>query len=161
MTTNHQNLKNTAKILTEKGLTLALAESCTGGLLGSKFTAISGATSFFLGGIISYANEVKITQLGVKASTLETHGAVSLETATEMAKGARKNLKSDYAISITGIAGPGGGTPDKPVGLVYLAVSSKDKTATEKFLFEGDRDNIREQACAEAVKMLIKELGTR
>lgn len=161
MTTKHQNLKTAAKILTDNGKTLALAESCTGGLLGSKFTALTGASEFFLGGIISYANEVKVRQLNVKEKTLRIHGAVSMDTAEEMAKGAWKNLKSDYAISITGIAGPGGGTKEKPVGTVYIAVSSKNKTTAKKFLFKGSRKEVREQAAAEAVKMLIKELGAR
>ena len=120
MATNHQKIKKAAELLTNKGLTLALAESCTGGLLGSKFTSLTGASEFFLGGVISYANEVKQSHLNVKEKTLRIHGAVSMDTAEEMAKGALKNLKSDYAISITGIAGPGGGTKEKPVGTARI-----------------------------------------
>lgn len=158
MTTNYNNLKTVAAILTENGKTLALAESCTGGLLGAKFTELSGATAFFLGGVISYANEVKESHLNVNIKTINTHGAVSMDTAEEMSKGVLMSFKSDYAISITGIAGPGGGTPDKPVGLAYISVSSKSKTFAKKFNLEGSRKEVREQACAEAVKMLLKEL---
>ena len=104
----------------ERGLTLATAESCTGGLVAARLTSVPGSSDVFLGGVVAYANEVKEAELDVPAEVLAEHGAVSAETAAAMARGARERLGADVAVAVTGIAGPGGGTPEKPVGLVYL-----------------------------------------
>lgn len=147
-------------LLKAQGLTCATAESCTGGGVGSAITAISGSSAVFLGGVISYANAVKHKVLGVRQSTLDSVGAVSPETAIQMADGVRKLLKSDFAVSVTGIAGPDGGTEEKPVGLVWFGLSTKKGTRTEKKLFCGDRAHIREQAVTHALGILtVAALG--
>ena len=138
----------------QKNITLGTAESCTGGLIGGTLTAVSGSSSVVLGGIISYANSVKSGVLGVPEETLATVGAVSPETAKAMAEGARRVLASDLAVAVTGIAGPGGGSADKPVGLVYVAVASKDGTEITKNIFDGDRNSVREKTVAKALAML-------
>ena len=138
----------------KKNITLGTAESCTGGLIGGTLTAVSGSSSVVLGGIISYANSVKSGVLGVPEETLATVGAVSPETAKAMAEGARRVLASDLAVAVTGIAGPGGGTADKPVGLVYVAVATKDGTEITKNIFDGDRNSVREKTVAKALAML-------
>jgi PncC family amidohydrolase len=143
----------------ERGWTLASAESCTGGLVGAELTAISGASDVYVGGVIAYSNEVKRTQVGVAEETLQEHGAVSAETAVEMAAGVRRALAADVAVSDTGIAGPSGGTPEKPVGLVFLAVTSPDGDVTERFQLAGDRQAIREQATDEALLLLRRVLS--
>ena len=137
--------------LTEQGKTLATAESCTGGGVGSAITAVPGSSAVFAGGIISYANEVKRDVLGVSAADLQTVGAVSPEVAAQMAEGARKLLKTD---SLTGIAGPDGGSEEKPVGLVWFGLATKDGVRTEKAIFRGDRARVREQAVTHALGML-------
>src|SRR3989304_5781049 len=114
------------KLLTERKMTLALGESCPGGLVGHRLTNVPGSSSYVLGGIVAYSNEAKERLLGVRHETLEEQGAVSPETAIEMARGARAALGADVGLSVTGIAGPGGGTPDKPVGLVYVALAAGD-----------------------------------
>ena len=141
-------------LLKAQGLTCATAESCTGGGVGSAITAVPGSSSVFAGGIISYANEVKRDVLGVKAETLATVGAVSSETAAQMAEGARRLLKTDLAVSLTGIAGPDGGSDEKPVGLVWFGLATKDGVRTEKAIFRGDRAKVREQAVTHALGML-------
>ena len=137
---------------------LATAESCTGGLVGARLTEVPGASSVYLGGIIAYSDEVKRAQLAVRAETLRTHGAVSAETAAEMAAGARRALPADVAVAVTGVAGPGGGTPDKPVGLVYVAVDSPTGAATERLQIDGDRQAIREQATDAALRLVREHL---
>ncbi len=134
--------------------TCATAESCTGGGIGAAITSVPGASDVFLGGIISYSNAAKHNILGVKEETLATVGAVSPETAAQMAEGARKALKADIAVAVTGIAGPGGGSPEKPVGLVYFGLSTPAGTRTEKALFIGNRDKIRELTVTHALGML-------
>ena len=141
-------------LLKATGQTCATAESCTGGGIGAAITSAPGASDVFLGGIISYSNTVKHDLLGVKDETLSTVGAVSAECAAQMAEGARKVLKADIAVSVTGIAGPGGGTPEKPVGLVYFGLSTAKGTRTEKALFQGDRARIRELTVTHALGML-------
>ena len=139
--------------------TIATAESCTGGLVGGAITAVPGASDFFMGGIISYANSAKHTLLGVSEETLSRHGAVSAECAAEMAAGACNALNADFAVSTTGIAGPGGATPDKPVGLVYIAAAKRGREATVKRnLFSGNRDEVRAAAVETALSMLLSEL---
>ena len=141
-------------LLKAQGLTCATAESCTGGGVGAAITAVAGSSAVFAGGVISYANEVKRDVLGVKAETLATVGAVSSETAAQMAEGVRKLLKTDLAVSLTGIAGPDGGSDEKPVGLVWFALATKDGVRTEKAIFPGERASIREQAVVHALGML-------
>lgn len=148
--------------LTAKGKTLATAESCTGGTIASQLTAQAGASRYFRGGIVAYSNEVKECALGVNHSTLEQHGAVSEQTAREMAEGVRKRFDSDYAIATTGIAGPDGGTPTKPVGTVWIAVASRTHTEAALLSFPGRRrqqniDRSVNQAFAMLIRMLIKK----
>lgn len=149
-----------AALLKEKELTLALAESCTAGLLGHKVTSVEGSSAFFTGSIVSYANSVKIDLLGVPQEIIISPGVVSKECAELMALGARERLKSDIGVAVTGIAGPGGGTEEKPVGTVYITFSSANKTVTRRLNFLGDREEIREQAACAALNLLIKELGS-
>lgn len=146
------------KLLLDKELKIATAESCTGGLLAKKITDISGSSAVFDMGIVSYANRIKNEFLGVKNEVLETVGAVSSETAIAMAEGIKKVAAADIGVGITGIAGPTGGTDEKPVGLVYFAVSYKNETRVEKLLLDGSRDEIRnkttEIVCAEVINRI-------
>jgi nicotinamide-nucleotide amidase len=137
-----------------KGLTLSVAESCTGGYISHLFTQHPASSNVFFGGSVSYSYELKESVLGVKNETLWQHGAVSLETVTEMVEGAILNFKSDYAIAVTGVAGPGGGTPDKPVGTVWIAVASATKTVTKKFTFGNKRLQNIERSAISALGML-------
>ncbi len=146
------------ELLKGKKKTLSVAESCTGGLLGGEITNISGSSDYFKGGVIAYSNEVKIKVLGVKPQTIEQYGAVSEQTAKEMAEGVRKLLNSDYGISITGIAGPTGGTLEKPVGTVWIGLADSSSVFAKKFLFGGDRAINRERSVAEALTMLYFKL---
>ena len=141
-------------LLKAQGLVCATAESCTGGGVGSAITAVPGSSAVFAGGVISYSNEVKRDVLGVSARSLQTVGAVSSEVAAQMADGVRKLLKTDLAVSLTGIAGPDGGSAEKPVGLVWFGLSTKDGTRTEKVIFSGDRAQVRAQAVNHALGML-------
>lgn len=146
--------------LCEKKLTFASAESCTGGLVGKRVTDISGASEVYLGSIISYSNEVKEKMLGVPSDILEAHGAVSPETAAYMARGVREKLGADIAVSTTGIAGPGGGSVEKPVGLVYVAISSRlGETVTKLNIAPGRkvRDYVRYLAASNALSLARKE----
>ena len=143
------------KVLTEKKMTCATAESCTGGGVGFAITAVSGSSAVFWGGIISYDNSVKREVLGVPEEVLLTTGAVSSECAAAMAEGARLRLKTDLAVSITGIAGPGGGSAEKPVGLVWFGLASKAGTITEKKVFPGDRESVRLAAIEHALQLLL------
>ncbi len=140
--------------LTELGWTLALAESCTGGLVAARVTAVAGASVVLRGGVIAYHNEIKRDVLGVPAAILESVGAVSSETALAMAQGARHLLHASLAAAVTGIAGPGGGTDIKPVGLVFVAVVGPHGERVERFLFAGGRDAIRTQAAETVLRML-------
>jgi nicotinamide-nucleotide amidase len=142
------------------GALLAVAESCTGGLLGARLTAVAGSSDWFAGGVIAYSNDVKIRLLGVPASVLKRRGAVSEETALAMAKGARKALRAGYGIGITGIAGPGGAVPGKPVGTVCIAVAGPRSGTSVRFRFGGGRAAVRRAAVAKALDMLDERLGT-
>jgi nicotinamide-nucleotide amidase len=133
-------------LLLEKELTLAAAESCTGGLVGKLLTDVPGASNYFAGSLVSYSNPLKQSMLGVKGETLERSGAVSIETAQEMAEGIRKEAKADIGISVTGIAGPEGGSSEKPVGTVCFGIASGKGTYTGKTVFTGDRNGIRTKA---------------
>ena len=144
------------KTLIERCKTLATAESCTGGNIARLLTAQAGASAYFKGGIIAYSNEVKESALGVKHSTLEAHGAVSEETVREMVEGVRERLGADYAIATTGIAGPTGGTPEKPVGTVWVAVCSKDETVTQLMHYGDRRQQTIDRTTNQAYSMLMK-----
>ena len=145
-------------LLLVRGLTLATAESCTGGLIGSLLTDVSGSSDYFLGGVIAYSNEVKRSVLGVQRETLDTAGAVSREVALQMAHGVRRLLTTDYALAVTGIAGPTGGTPDKPVGLVYIALVGPQVERCERHVWEGDRIENKIASARRALQMLIEHL---
>ena len=142
--------------LIENNITISTAESCTGGSLGKIITSVAGVSSIYGYGFITYANEAKEKVLGVSHETLEKYGAVSYQTALEMAIGARSAANSDIAVSVTGIAGPGGGTVEKPVGLVYIAIADKNGAEYRKLLLDGNRDEIRAKTC-DFVFELIKE----
>ncbi|MBP5341583.1 MAG: CinA family nicotinamide mononucleotide deamidase-related protein [Bacteroidales bacterium] len=144
------------KTLIARGKTLTTAESCTGGNIARLLTAQASASAYFRGGVVAYSNEVKESVLGVKHETLAQHGAVSEETVREMVEGVRQRLGADYAIATTGIAGPGGGTPDKPVGTVWVAVCSKDKTVTQLMHYGDRRQQTIDRTTNQAYSMLIK-----
>jgi len=146
------------KALTAAAATVAVAESCTGGWLGKRLTDAPGASKYFRGGLIAYGNEAKVNLLGVSPETLSTHGAVSAETAQEMASGARSRFNADYALAVTGIAGPEGGTPDKPVGLVYIALATPEGTETSVNNFSGYREDVRWRATQRALEMLWRRV---
>jgi nicotinamide-nucleotide amidase len=147
-----------AKILIHKGQTLAIAESCTGGLLGNQLTDIPGSSAFFWLGIIAYDNKAKTKALRVPPALIKKHGAVSLEVATVMANNVRQILNTHFGVSITGIAGPTGGSALKPVGLVFIAVSSKQQTIQQEYRFKGSRLSIKKQAAQKALHLLLKAL---
>lgn len=143
-------------------LKLATAESCTGGGLGFFITHIPGCSAWYERGFITYSNEAKIEQLGVNPATLNAHGAVSEATAREMAEGGLKHSRADLCLSITGIAGPEGGTPEKPVGTVWMAIAEKNKTTfTDHAVFSGERQAVREAAIAKALSLLLKIVQPR
>jgi len=143
------------EVLRRKGLTLSAAESCTGGRVADKITNVPGASDYFLGGAVTYSNDAKAALLGVKKESLISFGAVSEQVAKEMAIGCRKAFRSDIAVSTTGIAGPAGGTKEKPVGLVWFAVSDGKTTRAERKVFEGDRTQIKEKASLRAIDLVL------
>ncbi|MGJ8559942.1 MAG: CinA family protein [Litorimonas sp.] len=143
-------------------VTIGVVESCTGGLLGAAITAMPGSSSVFQGGFLTYSNTLKQKLVGVSADTLRAYGAVSEETAREMAAGARERLGVDLAISITGVAGPGGGSPEKPVGTVCFGLASKSGVTTETALFADlSRNRVRDYAVMHAMKMLMRSAGRK
>ncbi len=143
----------------ERGLTLGVAESCTGGLVAARLTSLPGSSEIFRGGIVAYDNEVKVEQLGVPEELLARHGAVSAEVAAAMATGARERLGVEVAVAVTGIAGPGGGSPEKPVGLVYLYAERPGEGVARAFDFPGDRGAIRARATAAALHLVRRLLA--
>ncbi len=143
------------KALIEKKLTCATAESCTGGGVGHAITSVAGASSVFWGGVISYDNSVKRDVLGVSEEVLLTKGAVSSECAAAMAEGARRLMGTDLAVSVTGIAGPGGGSAEKPVGLVWFGVATASGVTTDKQIFPGTREAVRTAAIEHALELLL------
>jgi PncC family amidohydrolase len=145
--------------LTEKNLTLAVAESCTGGMVGGAITSIPGSSSYFRGGVIAYDNEVKRRLLRVPARVLDRSGAVSAGTVISMARGAQKLLAADCAIAVSGVAGPGGGTKEKPVGLVFIGIAVKNRARAFKERFKGTRAHLREQTVKRALELLIEALA--
>lgn len=144
--------------LRERGKTVATAESCTGGLIASRITDVAGASDYFLRGVVSYSNEAKMELLGVPEALLEEHGAVSEEVAGAMAEGMRERSGADYAISVTGIAGPGGGTPEKPVGLVYVAIADDQGTVVERSTWPGTRSQFKSRVSQTALNMARKRV---
>lgn len=148
------------EIFREKGLSLALAESCTGGMIAETITNVAGASDIFYGSAVTYVNGAKEHILGVARETLEKHGAVSSECAEEMACGARRVYGADVAMSVTGIAGPGGGSEAKPVGTVWFGLATKDGAETFRRRFDGDRAAVRRQTVEEVLRRLA-EAGAR
>lgn len=143
---------------TAKNLTIGFAESCTGGLASSTITDVSGSSNIFLGSVVSYANSVKENIIHVSNETLKEFGAVSIQTAKEMALGARKSLAVDIAISFTGIAGPGGGTTEKPVGTVCIGVATKDSASSERYEFRGNRKRLKNKFCQQGLILLLNAI---
>jgi PncC family amidohydrolase len=143
-------------IFSDKNLTLATAESCTGGLLAGRITDVSGSSAYFTGGVVSYSYDAKEALLGVDHETLLVEGAVSEAVARQMAHGARVRLEADVAVSVTGVAGPTGGTVEKPVGLTWIGLSDSSGERAERFVWEGDRAQNREQSVHAALRMLAE-----
>ena len=148
-------------MLRSQGLTLSLAESCTGGLLGHRLTNVAGSSDYFVGGAVTYSYDAKERVLNVRHETLYDYGAVSEQTALEMARGARRLFHTDVALSVTGIAGPGGGMPGKPVGLTYIALSARDHEAYRRFVWAGDRAENKDLSADAALEMLVEYLRGR
>ena len=145
-----------AELLKEKNLKITCAESCTGGLISGRLVNVSGISDYYEAGIVTYANEAKEKFLGVPGDMLEKHGAVSSQVAEAMAKGAIGFAQADVSIAVTGIAGPGGGTPEKPVGLVYMACCVNGEVTVRKHNFTGDRQTVRECTVQEALKLVVE-----
>lgn len=142
-----------------RGVTVSTAESCTGGLIGHALTAIAGSSDYYLGGVVSYSNALKVGLLGVPETVLDQHGAVSAQAAVAMADGARQRLGSDYAVSVTGVAGPAGGTQAKPVGLTYVAVAGPAGHEVRRHTWSGDRAANKERSAAAAIELLMDTLA--
>ncbi len=156
-----QLVEELSKLLRANGQTLATVESCTGGLVGAAMTGPAGASDVFVGGLLTYSNEAKETLAGVRAATLKAHGAVSGPVAIEMASGGRARLGADIAVSITGIAGPGGGSDEKPVGTVWVCVDAAGSRDCRLFVFPGDREAVRAWSVVSALGLVIQMLGGR
>ncbi|MDH4210280.1 MAG: nicotinamide-nucleotide amidohydrolase family protein [candidate division WOR-3 bacterium] len=154
--------KSTARdiggMLLERKLRISVCESCTGGMLGAAITSAPGSSRYFAGGVIAYSDAVKKNVVGVKRSTLERFGAVSAQTAREMARGVRNRMRSDVGVAITGIAGPNGGTAKKPVGLVYIAVAAGKRCKVKRFMFIGGRQTVRKSSVKKAFDMIREML---
>lgn len=148
-------------LLRQKGLRLAVAESCTGGLVGHRLTNVPGSSTCYMGSVTAYAYEAKVRLLGVLWETLEKHGAVSAETVIEMARGVRIALAADIGLGVSGIAGPTGGTPEKPVGLVWIGLSSPQAEFARRFIWNGDRIQNKEHSAEAALQLLIDYLQDR
>ena len=146
------------RALLSRGARVALAESCTGGLIGARITSVPGSSRYLLGGVVAYHNRAKAALLGVPRPMLRRHGAVSAPVAAAMARGARRRFGADLAAAVTGVAGPGGGTVAKPVGLVFVAVSGFGRTRCRRFALAGDRRSVRAQASDLALIMLLQHL---
>ena len=156
MSTSLEN--QVGKLLHERGLKLSLAESCTGGLIGDRITDVPGSSEYFIGGVVAYAYEAKVALLGVSWDTLNSQGAVSQQTVFEMARGARRVLGTDIGISVSGIAGPGGGTSEKPVGTTWIGLVAEDGEWAQVFHFLGDRVQNKESAAEAALQLLLDYL---
>ena len=147
------------KLLRQQGLRLAVAESCTGGLVGHLITNVPGSSTYYMGSVTAYAYEAKVRLLGVRWETLEKYGAVSKETVLEMACGVRRALAADIGAAVSGIAGPGGGTPDKPVGLAWVGLSAAGVDEAWRFNWEGDRLYVKEQSAHAVLQSLVDYLS--
>jgi PncC family amidohydrolase len=160
MSSLHQPLEAAlGDLLRQRGLKLATAESCTGGLVGHRVTNIPGSSDYYLGGIVAYANDAKLRLLGVRPETLQAHGAVSQETVLEMARGVRRVLGADIGVSVSGVAGPGGEMPGKPVGLVWLGLSTPRGEWAVQCLFHGGRVEIKESSAEKALELIVNYLN--
>lgn len=146
------------ELLRRRGLRLSVAESCTGGLIGHRITNVAGSSTYYMGSVTAYAYEAKVRLLGVRWATLEKYGAVSKETVLEMAKGVRRALAADIGLSVSGIAGPGGGTPEKPVGLLWIGLSVASVDEAWRFVFPGDRMEVKSQSAEAALQLLVDYL---
>jgi PncC family amidohydrolase len=146
------------ELLRKRGLRLAVAESCTGGLIGHRITNVAGSSTYYMGSVTAYAYEAKVRLLGVRWETLEKYGAVSKETVLEMANGVRSALAADVGLAVSGIAGPGGGTPEKPVGLTCFGLSAAGVDEAWSLIFRGDRLQIKEQSADQALRLLADYL---
>lgn len=155
---SHTLSSRVGNLLRQRGWKLAVAESCTGGLVADRITDIPGSSEYFLGGIVAYAYETKARLLGVTWETLQTHGAVSRETALAMARGGRAALGADLAISISGVAGPGGGTPEKPVGTTWIGLCGPDGEWARHFVWRGNRWQNKASSAEAALQMLLDYL---
>lgn len=152
------NAKYLVELGMRQGLTVSTAESCTAGMVSSLIADIPGASAVLRGGAVTYCDEIKHRVLGVRTETLERYTAVSMQTACEMAQGSRRVFSSDVAVSLTGYAGPGGGTPDDPAGTVYIGIDSIRGTQAHRFVFSGSRNEVRKQAAEEAMRWIVEEL---
>ncbi len=146
------------ELLVQRGLHLAVAESCTGGLIGHRITNVPGSSIYYSGGVIAYANEIKMNLLGVSAQTLEVHGAVSEQTVLEMACGVRQALGTDIGAAISGIAGPDGGTPEKPVGLTWIGLSAPGVDKAWQHIWPGSRLEVKQQSAEQVLRILVDYL---
>lgn len=148
-----------AKTLCQANAKICTAESCTGGLIAKSFTDLAGSSQWFERGFVTYSNESKTEMLGVSASVIEQYGAVSEPVAAAMAMGALKHSLADYSIAVTGVAGPDGGSEEKPVGTVWIGLASKKLVQAQKYLFDGDREMVRQLTMKAAIEWLIKHIG--
>jgi nicotinamide-nucleotide amidase len=149
-----------AETLRTRAQTVSVAESCTGGLLAARFTDRSGSSDYFVGGVVTYANEAKLRLLGVPAETLKRYGAVSAESATSMAERARQATGATFGLATTGIAGPSGGSEEKPVGLVFVGCAGPEATSVRRHLMHGNRESVRAAAVTAALHLLREALAT-
>ncbi len=159
-TTPQQLVEKIATLLIASGQKLATAESCTGGLIAKTLTDLAGSSLWFDRGFVTYSNEAKTEMLAVPAAVIEEYGAVSEPVANAMVSGALQHSAADFAIAVTGVAGPGGGSAEKPVGTVWIGVGTKNQLFAQKYLFPGDRDAVRQATLSRALKMLLEMLET-
>lgn len=148
-----------SRILKQRKLTISVVESCTGGLIQKLITDIPGSSEYFLGGVVAYSNKLKEKLVGVHPETLRKYGAVGSETALELAQGIRKITGANIGVSTTGIAGPTGGTPKKPVGLIYIGLCTKTNCTVKRFVFKGKRNQIRESTALKSLELVVKLLS--
>ena len=154
----HTLAQSVVKAATDRGKIIAAAESCTGGMVGAAITDIPGSSAIFDRGFITYSNEAKSELLGVPALLIETHGAVSREVAEAMAEGALAHSRADIAVAVTGVAGPAGGTPDKPVGLVWFGLATRGGVRTERRVFSGTRGEVRRKSVETALELIASTI---